>query len=47
MEQDIQRDWEKIGKSSYCPIYKRIKASPEREDYWNIQSGDEWRKETG
>ena len=29
MKQDIQRDWEKIDKSSYCPIYKQIKASPE------------------
>ena len=42
MEQDIQGDWEKIDKSSFCPLYKQIKASPEREEYWNIKSDEEW-----
>lgn len=35
-DQDIQEDWTRIDKSSYCTIFKSIKFNTERESYWNI-----------
>ncbi|OXU16730.1 hypothetical protein TSAR_015286 [Trichomalopsis sarcophagae] len=34
LEQEIQRDWEKIEKSNYCPDYKNWKEDLGKERYW-------------
>ncbi|OXU31310.1 hypothetical protein TSAR_006344 [Trichomalopsis sarcophagae] len=34
LEQEIQRDWEKIEKSNYCPEYKNWKDDLGKERYW-------------
>ena len=34
-EQDIQGDWVKVHKSTFCSIYKEIKEEFEREKYWD------------
>ena len=34
-EQDIQGDWVKVDKSTFCSIYKEIKEEFEREKYWD------------
>lgn len=45
-EQDIQKDWTKIDKSSYCDYYKDIKKIKGMEAYWNKKEIKEWQKIT-
>lgn len=47
IEQDIQKDWIKIDKSSYCSHYKEIKKNLEIEHYWRIKTGLQSKKNHG
>ena len=35
IEQELQKDWSRIDKSTYFPIYKRIKEGIRRENYFD------------
>ena len=45
-DQDIQRDWAKLEKSTYCNYYKGIKESVEIEAYWRRKDLKSWQQET-
>ena len=35
-DQNIEGDWVKVEKSSFCPLYQEVKKIYEREEYWDF-----------
>ena len=45
MEQTIQEDWARVGRSKYCPYFKRLKTDIIMETYWTDKDKDEKKKQ--